>query len=330
MKQLGLIIIIIITSCTQNLEKQIDLNEFPKEWIRLTEKDGEMIIFNSCDAGNLHLSIDKDNLLLHGQQEDSELTILKSTTLNDTAILQCKWNNSDEIQNFKFIWVKKEEGIGQWITTFSSGWTSDFYFILADKKDEIKIIDQPCRECWGDECDESNIIQIKCDSIYPNKKYEINLIPIELADENKTKYDFIFVLTNKVNKTTIEVYRDTIYSRVQEISFKDFNNDGVKDILIQNISDVRSNWTHNLYLTDLKENRLKKVKGFNKIKNPNYLPEYNLIDNYVNSGKNWTSFYKIQNDSIINCDIVVYDKQLDDNTYEEEHKRAIERISNAL
>jgi len=49
------------------------------------------------------------------------------------------------------------------------------------------------------------------------------------------------------------------------------------------------------------------IKGFEEIKNPSYIPNHNLIDNYVNSGKNWTSFYKIQGDSIKDFDIVVYD-----------------------
>ncbi len=99
-------------------------------------------------------------------------------------------------------------------------------------------------------------------------------------------------------------------------------------ILIQNISDVRSNWTFNLYLVDTINDKLTKVKGFEEIKNPKFLSKYNLIDNYVMSGRNWTSFYKIENNKIKEYDIVIYDGE-DKNgkvTYDNDYKKAIKTI----
>src|SRR5690606_14133857 len=102
------------------------------------------------------------------------------------------------------------------------------------------------------------------------------------------------------------IFVDSIFSIVAEVKFIDFNNDGIRYILIQNDSDVRSNWTYNLYLVDTLNNSIKKVKGFNQIKNPNFIAKYNLIDNEVMSGSNWTSFYQIQNDSILVFGYVIY------------------------
>jgi hypothetical protein len=112
----------------------------------------------------------------------------------------------------------------------------------------------------------------------------------------------------------------------QKVQFADFNGDNVKDILVQNVSDVRSNQTYYLYLVDTTYGRLTKIKGFEEIKNPDYVSKYNLIDNYVMSGKDRTSFYKIQSDTIKDFDIVIYDDHLDDGIYDRDYKNAIKKI----
>ncbi|MFY7845990.1 XAC2610-related protein [Chryseobacterium gambrini] len=118
-------------------------------------------------------------------------------------------------------------------------------------------------------------------------------------------------------------------SHVGAYEFQDYNGDGIKDILIQNISDVRSNWTYYLYLMDLKHDRLTKIKNFNQIKNPHYLPEYNLIDNEVMSGRNWTSFYQIRKDTIFDFGYVIYDGE-DDNgntvDFEKEYDKTLSKV----
>lgn len=160
MKILGLTIsfLLLFTSCKETKKETFDLNSFPKEWVRLTDKDGKLVVYNSCDAGNLLLTISKNRdhfeLLLHGQQEDYDFEILETAQLNDTIFLKAKWKGSDEKQDFKFFWTDKEKGLGKFITTFSSGFTSDNLFVTGDKQTNFDKFDQPCRECWGDECDE--------------------------------------------------------------------------------------------------------------------------------------------------------------------------------
>lgn len=149
--------------------------------------------------------------------------------------------------------------------------------------------------------------EIICDSVYQNKNYKIVLRHFSREkgyDENDKNTVFIF--SKKINGKYEELLRDSIESHVGAYEFQDFNGDKIKDILIQNISDVRSNWTYYLYLVDLKNDRLTKVKNFNQIKNPHYLPQYNLIDNEVMSGRNWTSFYQIKKDTVFDFGYVIY------------------------
>lgn len=141
------------------VQKEFDILTLPKEWIRLTQTDSGFVVFNSCDAGNLLITIVKgkhsSSLLLHGSQEDYEFEILKSYLgTNDTVLIKAKWINSNELQDFKFVWINKEKKQGQWITQYSSGFTSNFLFVSTDQQTQYPKVDQPCIECWGEECDE--------------------------------------------------------------------------------------------------------------------------------------------------------------------------------
>lgn len=168
--------------------------------------------------------------------------------------------------------------------------------------------------------------EIFCDTVYPNKGYKITLLAFDPMNEDETIPNTLFTFSKLTNGKYFPFFSDSIFNKVQEVRFEDFNNDNVKDILVQNYSDVRSNWTYHLYLIDTIQNRLRKIKGFEEIKNPNYLAQYNLIDNYVMSGQIWTSFYKITGDTIKDFDIVIYDNQADDGSYDREHKKAIKSI----
>jgi hypothetical protein len=167
---------------------------------------------------------------------------------------------------------------------------------------------------------------IICDSIYKEEGYRIILITFDAEKKDETKSNSIFTLSKWTNGQSKIVYLDSIYNTVPEVHFIDYNNDKIKDILIQNYSDARSNWTYYLYLVDTVQDRLKKIKGFEEIKNPNYLPEYNLIDNMVMSGRDWTSFYKIQGDSVKDFNIVIYDDHNENGTYDRDYNRAIKKI----
>ena len=175
----------------------------------------------------------------------------------------------------------------------------------------------------------NDTLKINCDSVYAQKGYFIELIRFEFDkdgfDEEKNS---VFTLSKKVDGVKKEILRDTIFSRLQEIKFADYNNDKVDDILIQNIADVRSNLTWYLYFFNPKSSSVTKIKGFEEIKNPKYNSKYNLIENYVLSGTNWTSLYTIKNFRVIDYGFVIYDK--DDskgiNRYNSEYKKAIRKI----
>lgn len=169
-------------------------------------------------------------------------------------------------------------------------------------------------------------ILVKCDSIYKNKGITLKLINF---DDERDGYDSekncLLIITQKLKNKNSILVKDSIFSKVQKIEFEDYNNDTIKDILIQNISDVRSNWTYNLYLYNSKTNNFKKVTGFEKIKNPTYNSKYNIIESHVSSGTNWASFYKIKNYKVHDLKIEIIDDGSDKS--EKEYKKALKKIS---
>lgn len=172
----------------------------------------------------------------------------------------------------------------------------------------------------------SDTISIHCDSIYPNKNYRIILTVIDPTNEDENIPNTLFTVSRLSGGKYMHIFSDSVFSKTRTVEFADYNEDNIPDILMHNISDVRSNQTYHLYLVDTAQNQLKKIKGFEVIKNPTYLPEYKLIANYVMSGHIWTSFYKIKGNSIKDFGIVIYDNQTDDGSYERDYKKAIQSI----
>ncbi len=209
------------------------------------------------------------------------------------------------------------------LSILSTNCNNDGQGNVVSKADKLYLTENKSTDTASEQ---TKVIEINCDSTYKGKGYQLKLVSLSNNDKNEVNYNFIFIVVKQTVGQAIEIYRDTLESSTQEIKFEDFNSDNIKDILIQNSSDVRSNWTYYLYVVHIQKNKLQKIKGFEKIKNPNYLPKYNLIDNIVKSGRDWTSFYKIQGDSIKDFGIVVYHNHAENETYNRDYDKAIETI----
>ncbi|HYF02966.1 MAG TPA: hypothetical protein VEC36_06290 [Patescibacteria group bacterium] len=156
--------------------------------------------------------------------------------------------------------------------------------------------------------------EVVCDTIYKN--YKIRLIKIAEDEYNEDVPNTIFSFQKLINGKYVEVFKDSIYSKSQYVMFEDFNKDNVKDILVSHTSDTRSNEMYYLYLLDVKNNSLKKVKRFTEIKNPRFIRKYGIIESYVVSGTNWLTFYKLEKDTIREFEVIVTDKQDSPNSFD--------------
>lgn len=183
---LSLVLACMLLACKDNSKKEqiskgkeFDILTLPTEWVELTKTDSGMIIFNSCDAGNLLISLSKvkdtTGLLMHGTQEDDDFIVLRSALIeNDTVLVNVKRRGWDEKQDFKFVWVDKTKQIGKWMSTFYEKNHVEYICVTADRQKDFKTVNQPCRECWGDECDERGPSQNKTDSTATTKDTTAN------------------------------------------------------------------------------------------------------------------------------------------------------------
>lgn len=170
-----------------------------------------------------------------------------------------------------------------------------------------------------------NTKTIKCDSIYKNKGITIKLKNFDTeTDGYNDEKNSILIISQKVKNKSSILIKDSIFSLVQKVEFKDFNNDRIKDVLVQNISDVRSNWTYNLYLYNSKTNNFKRIIGFDEIKNPKYNAKYNIIESYIVSGEDWVLFYGLKKNRVFNYGIQVKDDH--SKNFDKDYKKAIKKI----
>jgi hypothetical protein len=127
----------------------------------------------------------------------------------------------------------------------------------------------------------ADTLMINCDSVFSEPGYYIQFITLDSLVNNQTNSILVFGQRNKGGQE--QIYIDTLYSKVGQVKFLDFNQDNIKDVLVQNESDARSNWTYNLFLTDLESRTLMMVKGFDQIKNPNVNADFEIIESHVSS-----------------------------------------------
>lgn len=159
-KKITFVVVTALVSCSDKhpQTKPLNLEMIPKNWIGLTEQEGKKIIYQPCDSQNSEVKLIKNDssytILLIGGQDDFLFDIVKYELIGDSIKFKTTWEKSDIQQNFSFVWVQKEKGIGRWKTTFPNGFVLDTEFVEDAHRKSFETIVQPCVECWGDECDE--------------------------------------------------------------------------------------------------------------------------------------------------------------------------------
>ncbi|SDC88623.1 XAC2610-related protein [Pedobacter soli] len=141
--------------------------------------------------------------------------------------------------------------------------------------------------------------------IYPFKDKSYVLAIQYGLDEKGTnmgvrKSNIHFVKTGK--KTDIVFWKEQIDLRFikENITYEDYNNDNVKDLLIFSDTGGRGgNSFYYLFLIDPKNKKISQVKNFEIVVNPEYNNKYRVIVSYGLSGSNYYSIYKIAKNKTI-------------------------------
>jgi hypothetical protein len=177
--------------------------------------------------------------------------------------------------------------------------------------------------------EESNGISVYFDSSNTSKRYKLTLNSFNDSTENEKINNTVLQFYIMTDRNDVCVNEDSVYVFRNMVKFEDYNNDKIKDVLVHNYSDARSNRTYYLFLLDTVNDKFIKVKGFEDIKNPTYNEDFMIITSDVISGIPWVGFYVILADTIYNPQIYFYDKTNMESSfnYALEFNRAINELT---
>jgi len=135
--------------------------------------------------------------------------------------------------------------------------------------------------------------------VYPfkDKRYVMAIQYLIVDGESSEEPSNAVIYFGQINKKADKIFwKENLALRQisNNITYEDYNNDGIKDLLIFEDTGGRGgNSFYNLYLVNPKNHTLTKVGDFNKIVNPNYNKKYKVIVSYGLTGTNYYQLYKL-------------------------------------
>ncbi len=162
----------------------------------------------------------------------------------------------------------------------------------SNNKNTVTILEKQPSYHTTDLTDE-DIITDDSAMVFGDENYMLFLHTFDNANSNASTKNTTLTLTKKTEKRVDTLFKDSLHCMHPDISFKDFNNDKVKDVLIFYYTGGRANPTYHLYLTDLKKKSLIRIRGFEELPNPELDTRNNIITSVALAGTYFWSFYTI-------------------------------------
>ncbi len=132
-------------------------------------------------------------------------------------------------------------------------------------------------------------------SIFRDSSYKLTLHVFDINSYNQEKNNSTLTYSRMQADSVERIFQDSFYCMYPDISFKDFNNDNIKDVLVFYYTGGRANPTYHLYLVDTIKNALTYIKGFEDLPNPDLDSINNIITSVALAGQeNIWSFYQIK------------------------------------
>ncbi len=131
-------------------------------------------------------------------------------------------------------------------------------------------------------------------TIFNSKNYQFVLTILDPGSSNEERPNAQVLIKHFFpGEENIIMYKP-VFCQYRSIVLKDFNNDGVKDILVLHTSSARSNLSYYLYLVTHKKRSFIPVFGFEELLNPEIDKKTGIITSTALYGnKQSFSFYKI-------------------------------------
>jgi hypothetical protein len=130
-------------------------------------------------------------------------------------------------------------------------------------------------------------------TLFGDTSYKLTLHVFDSVTDDPEINNSVLTFYKKEKNNVKIFFRDSMYCYYTDITFIDFNSDQIKDVVIFYFTGARANPTYHLYLTDKKNKKLIRIKGFEELPNPILDSTNNIIESVALSGSNYYSFYRI-------------------------------------
>lgn len=140
--------ITILISYSQKKPIDLDFNAFPKEWVRLTVKDNEKVIFNSCDADNRTIIItakEDDFYLLENRGQDATCyKIIQGTwTTNKNLLITGYDDFTKNTDTMKVEFLNIDKSNAYWSFSYDN-FETKLEYVVSENKEKYKVINEKC------------------------------------------------------------------------------------------------------------------------------------------------------------------------------------------
>ncbi len=107
-------------------------------------------------------------------------------------------------------------------------------------------------------------------SIFWNSMLKVRVKILDPEEPDVRRQNTVLTLFSGESGSQRIIFRDSLFAYMLQFKMMDLNGDGIKDLLIYNVSNGKENLSYHLYLVDQKSGRLIRVKGFETVSNPYY------------------------------------------------------------
>ncbi len=154
--------------------------------------------------------------------------------------------------------------------------------------------------------------------LFGDSSYKLTLHIFDTTNNYEAeKNNAVLTFSKQERDQKIVFFRDSMFCMYPDLDFKDFNNDKIKDVLVFFYTGARANPTYHLYLSDIKNHKLIRVKGFEELPNPDLDTVNNIITSIALSGSNYYTFYRVNSkNKLINLGHGYEDNSNDSTQYE--------------
>ena len=150
-----------ISSAKKQVKTEVNFDDFPKNWQRLTEIDEELVLFYPCSGGDRSFQfsqLSNGNWLINFYHNGQFVNLLvkELNKVDKNYFLEAIDRKTNDIIIFKLEDFRQEKGLAYWSWTYKNK-RYEYAYVPFKSNKKFKVVYQPCSECPDIPCDDVEI-----------------------------------------------------------------------------------------------------------------------------------------------------------------------------